>query len=85
MYSCTISGMSREMMKMDGRDSAEYQIWEWKDIMVILSLILSHKMTKFQIVTFFIKSQERKTWEAKIGDAVAMELSFQERESLTSL
>ena len=28
MYSCTISGMSREMIKMDGRDSAEYQIWE---------------------------------------------------------
>ena len=26
MYSCTISGMSREMMKMDGRGSAEYQI-----------------------------------------------------------
>ena len=24
-YSCAISGMSREMMKMDGRDSAEYQ------------------------------------------------------------
>ena len=29
-YSCVISGMSREMMKMDGRDSAEYQIWEIK-------------------------------------------------------
>ena len=27
MYSCTISGMSREMMKMDGRGSAEYQFW----------------------------------------------------------
>ena len=26
MYSCTISGMSREMMKMEGRGSAEYQI-----------------------------------------------------------
>ena len=26
MYSCTISGMSREMMKMGGRDSAEYRI-----------------------------------------------------------
>ena len=26
MYSCAISGMSREMMKMDGRDSVEYQI-----------------------------------------------------------
>ena len=25
-YSCAISGMSREMMKMDGRDSAEYEI-----------------------------------------------------------
>ena len=34
-YSCTISGMSREMMKMDGRDSAENQIWEKRDIMVI--------------------------------------------------
>ena len=29
-FSCAISGMSREMMKMDGRDSAEYQIWEMK-------------------------------------------------------
>ena len=29
-YSCAMSGMSREMMKMDGRDSAEYQIWEMK-------------------------------------------------------
>ena len=26
MYSCTISGISREMMKVDGRDRAEYQI-----------------------------------------------------------
>ena len=24
-YSCTISGMSKEMIKMDDRDSAEYQ------------------------------------------------------------
>ena len=28
MYSCAISGMSREIMKMDGRGSAEYQFWE---------------------------------------------------------
>ena len=26
-YSYFISGMSRETMKMDGRDSAEYQFW----------------------------------------------------------
>ena len=25
MYSCAISGMSREIMKMDGLDRAEYQ------------------------------------------------------------
>ena len=29
-YSYAISGMSREMMKMDGRDSAECQNWEMK-------------------------------------------------------
>ena len=26
MYSCTISGMSREIMEMDDRGNAEYQI-----------------------------------------------------------
>ena len=35
-YSCAISGMSREIMKIDGRDSAEFQIWEKKDIIGIL-------------------------------------------------
>ena len=35
-YSCSISVMSREMMKMDGRDSVECQNWEKKDIKVIL-------------------------------------------------
>ena len=34
-YSCSISGMSREMMTMDDRDSAEYQNWEKKDIIGI--------------------------------------------------
>ena len=29
-YSCAISGMSIEMMKMDDRDSAECQNWEIK-------------------------------------------------------
>ena len=38
-YSCAISGMSRKMIKMDGRDSAECQNWENKDEMVFLKLI----------------------------------------------
>ena len=40
-YSCAISGMSREMMKMDGRDSAEYQNWEKKGINVIFGKLIS--------------------------------------------
>ena len=35
MYSYTISGMSREIMVMDGLDSAEYRFWEKRDIKVI--------------------------------------------------
>ena len=34
-YSCAISGMSREMMKMDDRGNAEYQFWSKRDKMVI--------------------------------------------------
>ena len=39
MYSCAISGMSREIMKMDGRDSAECQNWEKRGIIVILEIV----------------------------------------------
>ena len=45
MYSCAISGMSKEIMKMDGRDSAECQNWEKNDINVILE-ILNEEKTK---------------------------------------
>ena len=38
-YSCAISGMSRESMKMDGRDSVECQNWEKKDINVIFGIV----------------------------------------------
>ena len=41
-YSCVISGMSREMMKMDDRDSAEYKIWEMKGHNGHLEKSLSH-------------------------------------------
>ena len=45
-YSCAISGMSREMMKMDGRDSAEYQNWEKKDVNVIFEIVKLDNRTK---------------------------------------
>ena len=46
-YSCAISGMSREMMKMDGRDRAECQNWEKKDKMVIFGIV---KLEKDKII-----------------------------------
>ena len=46
MYSCVISGMNREMMKMEGRDSAECQNWEKKDIIGILEFVLNEEKDK---------------------------------------
>ena len=40
-YSCAISGMSREIMKIDNRDSAECQNWEKKDEMIFFEIDLS--------------------------------------------
>ena len=45
-HSYAISGMSREMMKMDGRDSAEYQNWEKKDIDGIIGFDLNDNNAK---------------------------------------
>ena len=45
-YSCAISGMSGEMMKMDGQDSAECQNWEKKDMEVIMEIDLNDKKDK---------------------------------------
>ena len=41
-YSCAISGMSREMMKMDGQGRAECQNWEKMDKIDIIGIVLSH-------------------------------------------
>ena len=38
-YSCAISGMSREMRKMNGRGRAECQNWEKRDIIGILGFV----------------------------------------------
>ena len=45
-YSCSISGMSREIKKIDGRDSAEFQIWVMNGHNGHLEICLSHKKTK---------------------------------------
>ena len=40
-YSCAMSGMRRETMKMDSRDSAECQNWEKRDITDINGIVKS--------------------------------------------
>ena len=42
MYSCAIIGMSREIMKIDDRGSAEYQNWEMKGHNRQFGICLSH-------------------------------------------
>ena len=62
-YSCEISGMSREMMKMDGRDSAECQNWEKRDIMVILEFVSNDNKTNWNSDLLHLKKEKRKRAE----------------------
>ena len=45
-YSCAISDISRETMKMDDRDSAKCQNWEKNDIIGILEFVLNEEKDK---------------------------------------
>ena len=46
------------MMKMDGRDSAECQNWETKDIKVIIEIVLNKDNAK--TCTMFVSHQFQK-------------------------
>ena len=59
-YSCSMSGMSREMMKMDDRNSVECQNWEKRDIMVILEFVLNDNKTKWNSDLLHLKKKKRK-------------------------
>ena len=45
-YSCAISVMSREMMKMDCRDNAECKNWEKNGINVIIKMLMNETKSK---------------------------------------
>ena len=51
MYSCDTSCMSREMMEMDGRDSAKCQKSKLGDIDAIIEFVLNDNKTKLCIVS----------------------------------
>ena len=45
-YSCAISGMSRENIKMDSQDSAECQNWEKRGINGIIKMLMNETKGK---------------------------------------
>ena len=59
--SCAISDMSREMMKMNGRDSAECQNWEKMDINVIFRKVFKSLDEKIVNRTLLLQLKEQKT------------------------
>ena len=75
-YSCTISGMSREMVEMDGRNSAECQNWEKMDKMVILGVVKSLN-DKIATVAFFFKLERKQ----KRGGTSSSRFCFLESEA----
>ena len=60
-YSCAISAMSREMMKIDGRDRAECQNWEKMDINVIFRKVFKSQNDKKLNSALLLNSKEAKT------------------------
>ena len=59
-YTCVISGMSREIIKINGRDSAECQNWEKKGCNGHYGICLSHNKTKLSIVLLLLHFKEQK-------------------------
>ena len=59
------------MMKMDGRNSAEYQIWEKRDIMVIIGFDFKLLKDKIANSSPSPSKAKAKTWEWIFSYAVA--------------
>ena len=85
MYSCAISGMSREIMKMDGRDSTECQNWEKMDITVIFRKVFKLLNAKLvnSVISPILKTKKR-DFEQKVQQPFFF-LSFFSLERETSL
>ena len=84
-YSCVISGMSREMMKMDGRDSAECQNWEKKDIMVIIEIVVNENNAKnCTVLSSPIKMTKKRAEQRGWMESSRFSIFVLEREPLLS-
>ena len=72
-------------MKMDGRDSAECQNWEKKDIDGIIEFVLNDNKTNFCIVSSSSFKKPRENVGRKKKEMQKVLFLFLERESATSL
>ena len=70
------------MMKMDGRDSAEYRIWEKRDILVILEFVNDNRIKRNSCLLKLKRSQNQKNVQ---GRCSRVRSDFLERERPPSL
>ena len=85
MYSCDTNYMSREMMEIDGRESAKCQKSKLGDIYAIIEIVLNDNKTKLCIVSS-LTSKRKKKREKGGGDLQKLDFSKpRERERATSL
>ena len=71
MYSCVISYMSREMMEMDGRDSAKCRKSKFGDIDGIIGFVLNDNNAKIvnSIISYKLKRSPNVKKKKNRGDA----------------
>ena len=77
-YSCAISGMSRDSIKMDGRGSVECQKWENKDIMVMIEFVLNENNAKIVYSACLLQLKDQKKRELKKRTCRGFEMAFLE-------
>ena len=82
-YSCDTCCMSREMMEMDGRDSATCRKSKLRDIDVIFGMLMIIGQNMHSVISY-LKSQKEKTWERQWGAGNGI-FHFLERGRATSL
>ena len=75
-YSCSMSGMSREMIKMEGRDSAECQNWEYKDIIGVNGIVFKLENDKRGIESSSSKRKKGENVGRKKRDAGGFRSDF---------
>ena len=76
MYSCAISGMSREMMEIEGRDSAKCQKSKLGDIDGIIEFVLNDNNAKIVKSVISYKLKRKKNVERRRIGCSSSDLLF---------